>query len=543
VELDIHRPRPRSRREPYERLDDGAYACKEGWAVKIVVRGATIATMEVEGLFLPPDHVRHIDGVLETSWRYEPNTFAGRVRCLLGCGDEEDVIDLDIAPAPDKLGKDAFLDLVAELNERVAGLPWGIAPGQFGAAIGQRSALVARPRLLEALLPVLERTLQGLRNEPLLRAQRRREVRRMSHSRRPDPLTVRRLSQTPTAAITLATARSDVDTKLPPIRVDQSVTVITSDHPVARYLVGLLRRLEADLVRTAEYLERGAEGEIGGLGDEAARAYCTVLAEKVRAVIGPTVEALNRPPFAGIDPGPMTESVAQALPDHPPSMALHRIALRMRDKGLSPLQGAPLAAGLRETCELYEFLVLFRLADALALHLGAEWRWKVTRPPKLSLLKDAPESGTVLLSNGDMRFELRTQRTFRPTNSADIGEAFVSLAGRREPDYVLGLFDNDDLLLSWMVLDAKFRTKKRHVRDSLSKIHIYRDGLRWNGLTAAGGYAIVPRILEPAALYASDAYRKAHNFGVLCCPLEPDDGWLCPVLDWIDLELSKIQSA
>ncbi len=50
------------------------------------------------------------------------------------------------------------------------------------------------------------------------------------------------------------------------------------------------------------------------------------------------------------------------------------------------------------------------------------------------------------------------------------------------PDYVLGVFGPDEILKSWLVLDAKFRSIATGVRDGLGKIHIYRDSLRWNGI-------------------------------------------------------------
>jgi hypothetical protein len=108
------------------------------------------------------------------------------------------------------------------------------------------------------------------------------------------------------------------------------------------------------------------------------------------------------------------------------------------------------------------------------------------------------------------------------------------LSEKRTPDFVIGVTDNEGTPISWMVLDAKFRTSASSVRDSLKQIHIYRDSLRWNDIKPAGAYAIIPKVRDGAALYASDDYREKHNFGVLHCPLEPDNHWLRPVTDWLD---------
>jgi hypothetical protein len=534
MEIDVYRPTGIATRDSYTLLTDGAYACQEGLPVNIVVRGKEIASAEVEGLALKPDDIQLISIGFETVWRYLPITFAGRVCCHLFCGEEQADVELDIAPAPDKLGQEAFEGMIRELDARAPGLPWGISPAQFQGIIGRQSTLVARPRVLEKLLPELERALRAFRHEPLYRAQQKREIRRMSHSRRPDTVTVRSLARTPSAAISLAAAKIGNNLDRTPVRVDQGITTITTDHPITQYMVGLLRRLKADLDIVVLYLDRAAGGEIGGLGDEVSRAYCRMLSEKVRAVLVLIVSALNRHPLLNVKPSAMTESVAQALPDHAPSMALHRIARRMLTSGLSPERHAPVKAGLRESWALYEYLVQFRLADTLSAHLGTDWSWSVGRSSKIKLLQDAPETGVVSLGNGRARLELRTQQTFTSTKTADIKSGFVSLAGMRIPDYVLGIFDHENRLRSWVILDAKFRTKKEYVQDSLGKIHIYRDGLRWDGLTAVSGYAIIPRILPDAILYANDFYHEIHDFGVLCCSLEPEEDWLAPILKWID---------
>jgi hypothetical protein len=113
---------------------------------------------------------------------------------------------------------------------------------------------------------------------------------------------------------------------------------------------------------------------------------------------------------------------------------------------------------------LYEFLVQFRIADTLSSHLSADWKWRVIRSQSFKLLQDAPLTGVASLGNGKARIELRTQQIFSPTKTANIESGFVSLAGKRIPDYILGIFDQENNLRSWLILDAKFRTKKEYVQ-------------------------------------------------------------------------------
>lgn len=249
--------------------------------------------------------------------------------------------------------------------------------------------------------------------------------------------------------------------------------------------------------------------------------------------------ALHNPPLAGLKPAGFSESAAQALLDHAPSLRLHRIINEMLSPGLAPDTAADVWAGLRRTCDLYEYLVLFRLADALSHRLGESWKWRVRHSPSLELLRHVPETGEIEIRNEELRIELRTQQDFLPTRSVELPEGFRSLSGKRSPDYVIGVFGPDETLKSWLVLDAKFRSNSTGVREGLGKIHIYRDGLRWNGIAPAAGYAIIPKTVESIKLYASTDYREHHNFGVLVCPMEPEEDWDIPIWSWLSREIGE----
>jgi hypothetical protein len=208
--------------------------------------------------------------------------------------------------------------------------------------------------------------------------------------------------------------------------------------------------------------------------------------------------------------------------------------------GLSPSRAEGVLAGLRATCDLYEYLVLYRLAESLARHLGTDWVWHAPIQPHISLLSEAPSEGHVIARNHETSIQLLTQQNFPRTSSADTSAGAVSLSEKRSPDFIIGIRDDrTNELLSWLVLDAKFRTKAKFVRQSLEKMHIYRDALRWDGLPPAGAFAVIPRLNDATKLYASDEYRNRHHFGVLCCPLSPADGWLSPVTEWLDRELVR----
>ena len=526
----------KSGREPARDGPDGPYIFAEGDPINISVTEEDIAELEIEGFGIEDKKVSRSDNMLTTGWTYFPKTFAGLSRFRVTCGDLCASIDVDIAPSENKLGKEAFLDLIDELEARIPGLPWGVSPGHFRSAFSKRSAMIARPRVIEAFLEDLKKALRGLRFDPLLYSRQEREIRRMSYTRRPDIQTVQHLAQSPQAAVTWHSMVRAKEVDLLPIKINQAVSRITHDHPVTRYLVWLLRRLLKDLEILGQYLDKAKMDRAGGIGDQG-RAYCNMLSEKLAPVFKLLRESLNRPPLLGLKPSPLNESAAQALFDHPPSLRLHRIARRMMARGLIPNRDGGTLVGLRETWELYEYLVLFRMAEGLAQHLGTDWNWKSVSNPDLRLLREAPSMGTIRIENGGQRIELRTQVKC-PRAPGNSSEGFSSLSQKREPDYVLAVFDEESELVSWVILDAKFRTKKQYVLSSLGNIHVYRDSLRWHSKPPAAAFAIIPKIVEGTALYASQDYHDEHQFGVLHCPLEPDEEWLRPVIAWLEKALA-----
>ncbi len=538
----VTHPTNRNNGAPYHKLPDGAYACEEGQLIWISVTGKDFADAYVEGIPQETPMITRVADGYTTRWIFQPSTYAGRAHYHIRCGNDSVTIEFDIAPAKDKLGKVAFYDLLDELETIAAGLPWGISPGRTRGALTKRSAVVAEPYVLESLLPELRRSLRLFVEDPLYRTKQEREVRRINMTRKTDVETLRKLAQKPQALIAWSAAKGSDNIALPVIKLDQSVTAITTDHPVTRYLSGLLIKLEKELRNVASYLERIQQGEEAGLANPPTRAYCEGLSEKLTPAIQMVRSALTSYPLAGVEHGPLNESAVQALFGHPASLRLHRIARKMLKVGLAPDREQNVFAGLRDTWELYEFLVLYRLAESIAYHLGQDWTWQVTRAPSLSFFSSAAEAGIIRLENKNAILELRTQQNFSAKKNAGREVGCYSLSGQRAPDFVLGLFNSKRELQSWLVLDAKYRTQKSAVRDSLSKLHIYRDGLHWNGMKPAGGFAIIPSLKPSTELYASEEYRQDYQFGVLVCPLRPEEDWIKPVSTWLDAELEKLSN-
>lgn len=525
--------------ERYPQLSDGAYACFEGDQLFISVTGDDFADLEVEGCIVSSKTVTRHGTAFTTKWQFSPATFAGRTCLFLTCGDQSRSVELDVAPSESKLGRDVFLDLLDELERLVPGLPWGTSPGQLRGSLNKPSAMIIRPRAVDDMLPALNSALASLRSDPLLRSEKKRSTVRMAYNRQPDITTVRRLASNPLASIARISLVRSGETSAPPVNIDQMVTEVSPNHPITRYLVWLLNQLSRDLKRLKLYLERVNGEGVEGIRDDD-RTYCGRLAKRLQPSIELIQESLRRFPLNAVSPQPFCESAAQGLMDHPASLRVHRIARRMLAGGLSPSRDEGVLAGLRTTCDLYEYLVLFRLAESLAQYLGTDWVWHAPTPPRIALLSEAPSEGHVTARQGGKSIHLMTQQMFRRTSAADMSSGMLSLSEKRSPDFIIGIQDDRTReLRSWLVLDAKFRVRAPFVRQSLEKMHVYRDGLRWNGQPPAGAYAVIPRLSDATQLYASDDYRNRHRFGVLCCPLTPSDEWLNPVKEWLNRELDS----
>jgi hypothetical protein len=85
-------------------------------------------------------------------------------------------------------------------------------------------------------------------------------------------------------------------------------------------------------------------------------------------------------------------------------------------------------------------------------------------------------------------------------------------------------------MVSWIILDAKYRCGRQSIHDALADIHRYRDSLRVLGQPAAAAFIIVPNLADDAMLYGQLDFIGIQNFGALNVYTE---GWMDPVWSWL----------
>ena len=502
--------------------------CSEGDCVVVASRTAALPQLQLRGEWLAPESLQQADGHFEARFVHWIDSWAGRTSFSLFDGRARYDFTLDVGPHQQKLAPGSWDALIRELSDISLTLPWGMSPGAAAGRLVDDALVAVHPAIVEQQLPLLERLLQRLLADPPTLARRVRTVRPLNLSRGADLRNVRWLARRP---LELAGVRGEAPADaLPNPRAmsDQPETLTSTDHPLTRYIVHLLRRVQARLAATARTL---AAPRHHGIPDDAVKAYAKELACRVEEANARIGVVLKTPLFRVVPPEPISGAVLQALPDQPLFLAIHRYGRRLLNPGLAYAPGQDIYAALKNSYDLFEILVLYRLAAQLGTYLSADWTPGKVATIKEYDLENRPEDRTRWIWQGphDQRLELTYQALFHSAEPANASRPLASLSAQAVPDYVLALWKGDDIV-SWLILDAKYRSGRKPVHDALGDIHRYRDSLRMGGTPAAGAYIIVPYLQDDAALYSEAHYLAVHRFGALV--LYSDD-WARPVFNWL----------
>lgn len=176
--------------------------------------------------------------------------------------------------------------------------------------------------------------------------------------------------------------------------------------------------------------------------------------------------------------------------------------------------------------------MLYRLVRQLPERIGPEWQ--IVRAAAVTSIgrEDRPSDRALWVLRGPngLFLDIRYQQWFARARSHPDLRRFSSLSGLNIPDYVLVLRRGREVL-SWVILDAKYRSGRQAIDQGLGDVHRYRDALRIFGTRAAAGYVIAPRLQDVNPVYASPEYLRDQRFGVL--QLYGGD-WLKPLVAWVE---------
>lgn len=501
-----------------------AWSCSEGDVITIETRTTNLPIVRLAGRIIQAQRLATIKEGFLGEYEFLIDTWAGRTALQVHDGTAQSAVMLEIRPNHRKLGENEFDAMLHELAQRSSNILWGLSPGAGRGMTSSPSPAVVHPAVIASQLPLLERLLTIFMVDPPRVTLRRREARPLDLTRRADLATLRWLGRKPLFLEALrgnAIAAGHTNPRAP---IDQPTTNTSVDHPITRYFAYLLRCLSLRLRKSAATLRSGS-GRI--FRDIAVEEHAHALASELDLAIARIDKHLSSRPFREVLAAPPNETALQLLGDHPLFTAIHRICQLLLYPGLAYGPDGNIYSALKHTYDLFELFVLFRMIDELPKQLGASWTTEASRSGSYKGREERPEDRAAWLFRGPdgLTLELRYQQWFSRAKSPPDNRMFTSLSGVNIPDYVLILRRNR-VLISWVIIDAKYRSGRQAVDQGLGDVHRYRDALRVRGARAQGAFVIVPRLQDESAVYSTKDFHEQHAFGVLQLY---SDGWLDPV--------------
>jgi hypothetical protein len=396
---------------------------------------------------------------------------------------------LDIDPHHKKLGPGAWDALIDELSKVSTSLPWGLSPGGSEGRMTPDALATVHPAIIENPISPFLRLLQQFISSPPVRTIRARTVRPLDVSRAADLRTLRSLSRRPLELAGLRGLELEEFSFNARTLIDQPDNASTLDHPITRYVAFLLRKICVRLHSTARTL-RLPPGH--GVPDAAAQAYAHQLADCVDRALHELQNVQKARAFRDIQPEALSDSTLQALPDHPLYLAIHRTGRRLAEPGLAYAPGQDVVSALKHSYDLFELAVLYRLVAALGNTLGPSWRPLSSASVRRYPHEDRPSdrSSWSWVGPDDEAVELVYQALFNAATSSASANGFASISGQYVPDFTI-IYRRKDRSVSWIILDAKYRSGRQSIHDGLGDIHRYRDALRLSQRQADAAYIVV----------------------------------------------------
>ncbi|PRP92411.1 hypothetical protein ENSA5_49190 [Enhygromyxa salina] len=449
-----------------------------------------------------PVAVEH--GAGQSRWRWKPSFYAGEVRARLVDlrGGAEHVLRLDVSPNPDKLGRDRFAEIIAELRQAQPEFVLGSEPATTRTgSLGQLDdPLLAYGKLrtyAKDFLSSLERVLAA----PVRRLRQERRMLALAQVRRADRRTVFQALRNPQLASLLVGQEQPANSGPAP-RLDAPVVEPHVDEAANRCIKALtqsvLRRVVDCRERLAVKVEReresGTRTTLAERWPVRERYLLGLERHLVRALRGPVLSAVTR--------AQITAGGLNTISAHPVYSRTYKLGWRTLGLGF---EGEPRDEDLwlPPTWELYERWCFVTARRLLRESFGFEELATVTSPPA-----DLAWSG----SDGAGRRVWLGFQVKCATWSMKKEHEFRSLNVTRFPDLVVSVETGDSA--RWIVLDAKYRVSRANVLDAMTSAHLYHDALRWRGHPPERALLVVPAA-GGAPWLEKDAFHQAHGVGVV----------------------------
>lgn len=460
------------------------------------------------------------------AWCWTPGFYSGEVTAELIAPDGRLTrrFLLDVAPAPHKLGRNDFATMLEAVWAFDPELVLGREPAQRAIGRqGDRQSLLLRLARLRRHAPNAIRALRLVQRQPIRRLHAERELIPPTRVRRIDRLTASTLARQPDLAVALCgePLSGGATTLMPPAdplldiarRLDVPASEPTLDCAPNRTLLAVALRLLGELraVRRALAEQVAAERDAATrtpLGSRNPRRQA-VLSQLERTL----AELLRLPPFSAVTRPEITAAGLNAIDAHPGYAAAYRHAWQASARGL----GGPSTderLWISPTWEVFERWCLVRLAQVLA-----EAGYQPVDIHDRSLPR--AERKLCYCDGTGERITLLLQPIFPAWDQA-LGAA-RSLSGLRIPDLVL-IRDGAESR-RWLVLDAKYRSRRESLLDGMTSAHLYHDSLRLSDAPPSHALLLAPAAHRVDWLLAP-TFHAEHRVGIVRVGLDDDWGWV-----------------
>ena len=443
-------------------------------------------------------------------WLWSPGFYAGEVIVELERPGQHKPTRylVDVAPAPNKSGREQYLEYIAQIADYAPQLLMGTEPARH--ALGGRSQVrlsswIRYARLRCFIDPYLA-ALRAICDRPMVCNRHYREQMPVHLARRVDVSTVRRLEANPRLLAAIAgqqVVRGDFD--LGDNRLDVPFNEPTLDHPanrlIALQLDGVLRLVSSLIDAFSSCNTTTGETETDILTRMPRRiAYLIQIRKQLLKLsrLSPfDAVSRTRPGVAGIN----------AVSGNPPYDRGHRLGVRLLREGISHLADEE-QHYLAPTWQVYEAWCFVSLAQQLEKQLP-DYQWE---------LKTGVVSAEMIMEgrNENAQIRLYTQLVC-PSLETRNRYGYYSTSRERRPDLVLEYSDRNGT--RFICLDSKYTTSRSHILESMASAHIYRDAIKQQGAAPLCSLLLVPGNPD-TALLSSEDYVSRNSVG--CIPVADD---------------------
>lgn len=451
------------------------------------------------------------------TWSWTPGFFAGTVMAELvveGVAKGRRFF-LDVSPHREKMGQEAYRDMLREVWHLDPDLIVGFEPGKGGIGHGGRSSHLAITlgRVMQNAGKFLY-AVERLRDAPHSETCSSRALVPPSQCRKVDLQTVR--SGLGVLAPSLGRMSKDrIVSRTPSIApvLDVPLSTETLDTPANRSLLAMVLRLEALVASLSDAFEREVERE----QEDPTRTSLALRWPRRKAFLerfAISLRQMRRSSPLKFASRPETSAAGLvALSGHPNYARAYRLGtvmLRTGIEGLSPSEISWMSPtwGVYEAWCYVKTLELFRRAFP-----KATWRRKA-----LSNCDRCYEADEV-----DTRISLHFQQRFPSGGRTD--EKFASLSAEFRPDIIIWV--RSPGMSRWVVLDAKYRVSRSSVLEGMGSSHLYHDALKVRGQSPDLSLLLLPAEPQGTMWLTEDDFQQRHGVGaVVFAPGQASDGWL-----------------